>query len=88
MGQIHVNTMEYKFFTDLEELLNKCDLYDDERSFLEQLAEFMVFLEKDVIKDPRTIHERSFLKLKGKKLFGSYMKLIYDYQKKYLETKK
>ncbi len=76
------------FFAKLDELLNKCDLNNEERTFLEQLAEFMVFIEKDVNKDPRTIHERSFLKLKGKKLFGSYMKLIYDYQKKYLETKK
>lgn len=76
------------FFVKLDELLNKCDLNNEERLFLEQLAEFMVFLEKDVNKDPRTIHERSFLKLKEKKLFGSYMKLIYDYQKKYLETKK
>ena len=76
------------FFIKLDELLNKCDLNNEERSFLEQLAEFMVFLEKDVNKDPRTIYERSFLKLKEKKLFGSYMKLIYDYQKKYFETKK
>lgn len=77
-----------EFYTKLEELLNKSDLKDDERKFLEQLAEFMVFLEKDVCKDPRTIHERSFLKLKKKKLFGSYQKLIYDYQKNYLELKK
>ncbi len=76
------------FFAKLDELLNKCDLINEERSFLEQLAEFMVFLEKDINKDPRTIHERSFLELKRKKLFGSYMKLIYDYQKKYLETKR
>ena len=77
-----------EFYSKLEELLNKSDLKDDERKFLEQLAEFMVFLEKDVSKDPRTIHERSFPKLKEKKLFGSYQKLIYDYQKKYLESKK
>lgn len=75
------------FFAKLDELLNKCNLKNDEREFLEQLAEFMVFIEKDVSKDPRTIHERSFLKLKDKKLFGSYMRLIYDYQKKCLETK-
>ena len=74
------------FFTKLDELLRKCDLKNDEREFLEQLAEFMVFLEKDISKDPRTIHERSFLRLKEKKLFGSYQKLIYDYQKKYLEA--
>ncbi len=80
--------MEYEFYAALGKLLDNCTLSDDERKFLEQLAEFMVFLEKDVNKDPRTIHERSFLKLKRKKLFGSYMKLIYDYQKKYLETKK
>lgn len=55
-----------EFYSKLEELLNKSDLKDDERKFLEQLAEFMVFLEKDVSKDPRTIHERSFLKLKEK----------------------
>ena len=79
--------MEYEFYTALGKLLENCTLSDDERKFLEQLAEFMVFLEKDVNKDPRTIHERSFLKLKGKKLFGSYMRLIYDYQKKCLETK-
>lgn len=77
-----------EFYSRLEVLLNKSDLKDDERKFLEQLAEFMVFLEKDVSKDPRTIHERSFLKLKEKKLFGSYQKLIYDYQKKYIESKK
>lgn len=77
-----------EFFSKLDELLNKCDLKDDERIFLEQLAEFMVFIEKDVSKDPRTIHERSFLKLKEKNLFGSYQILIYDYQKKYLESKK
>lgn len=77
-----------EFYSKLEELLNKSDLKDDERKFLEQLAEFMVFLEKDISKDPRTIYERSFLKLKEKKLFGSYQKLIYDYQKKYLESRK
>ena len=74
------------FFAKLDDLLNKCDLKKDERDFLEQLAEFMAFIEKDVSKDPRTIHERSFLKLKEKKLFSSYQKLIYDYQKKYLEA--
>ena len=76
------------FFAKLDELLNKCNLMDDERIFLEQLAEFMVFLDKDVSEDPRTIHERSFLKLKEMKLFGSYQNLIYDYQKKYIESKK
>ena len=80
--------MEYEFYTALGKLLDNCTLSDDERKFLEQLAEFMVFLEKDVNKDPRTIHEHSFLELKRKKLFSSYMKLIYYYQKKYLETKR
>ena len=36
------------FFAKLDELLRKCDLKNDEREFLEQLAEFMVFLEKGV----------------------------------------
>lgn len=76
------------FYSKLDDLLSKCDLKDDETKFLEQLAEYMVFHEKDVSKDPRTLHERSFLKLKEKKLFGTYQKLIYDYQKKYLESKK
>lgn len=80
--------MEYDFFVDLEKLLGKCNLSDDERKFLEQLATFMVFLEKDISKDPRTIHERSFLKLKENKLFGSYQKLIYDYQTKHLRKDK
>ena len=39
-----------EFYSRLEVLLNKSDLKDDEREFLEQLAEFMVFLEKDVAK--------------------------------------
>lgn len=79
--------MEYTFYKKLDELLNKCNLKDDERLFLENLAEYMVFQEKEISKDPRTIHERSFLKLKEKQLFGSYQKLIYDNQKKHLESK-
>lgn len=73
-----------KFFIELNDLLDKCDLTSDERAFLEQLAEYMAFPDKDINGDPRTIHKRSFRRLKEKQLFGSYQKLIYDYQKKIL----
>ena len=35
------------FYKELDDLLNKCDLTNSERLFLEDLAEFMVYQEKD-----------------------------------------
>ena len=70
------------FYKELDDLLNKCDLTNSERLFLEDLAEFMVYQEKDKSKDPRTIFARSIGKLKeGKKLI-LYKQLIYKYQNK------
>lgn len=69
------------FFVELNDLLEKCDLPNEERLFLEELAEFMVFPERDSSKDPRNIFARSINALKEKKGFIKYKELIYNYQK-------
>ena len=75
------------FFTELNDLLDRCNLADDEKEFLEQLAEFMVFPDRDMNKDPRsnepkTLFSRSIRKLKEGKQLVPYKELIYEYQKK------
>lgn len=75
------------FFTELNDLLDRCNLADDEKEFLEQLAEFMVFPDRDMNKDPRsnepeTLFSRSIHKLRREKQLVPYKKLIYEYQKK------
>ena len=42
------------FFIELNDLLDRCNLADDEKEFLEQLAEFMVFPDRNIDKDPRS----------------------------------
>ena len=74
--------MTERFFIELNVFLNECDLPADERDFLEELAEFMVFPDRDKSKDPRTIFARSINALKEKRCFIRYKNLIYDYQKK------
>lgn len=69
------------FFKELDDLLNKCDLTNSERIFLEDLAAFMVFQGKDSSKDPRTIFARSIGKLKKERLLLDYKKLIYKYKR-------
>lgn len=78
---MHVFLMIDKFFIELDDLLNKCDLTNSERLFLEDLAEFMVYQEKDKSKGPRTILARSIGKLKEGKILIPYKQLIYKYQK-------
>ncbi len=56
------------FFTKLNDLLVKCDLADDEKEFLEQLAEFMVFPDRDTNKDPRKLLSRSIQKAEKSKV--------------------
>ena len=80
------------FFIELNDLLDRCNLADDEKEFLEQLAEFMVFPDRNIDKDPRsnepkTLFSRSVYKLKEGKQLIPYRNLIYEYQKK-IEKKK
>jgi len=74
--------MTEQFFNDLYDLLNNCELPNDERQFLEDLAVFMVFPDRDPSKDPRNIFARSINSLKTNKCFLKYKSLIYDYQNK------
>ena len=71
-----------QFYKDLDALLNTCELASDERQFLEELAEFMVFPDRDPSKDPRNVFARSINSLKSDGSFLKYKNLINDYQKK------
>ncbi len=75
--------MEYDFYKRLYDLFDKCDLNEEEKSFLEHLAEFIVFPNQDKNQDPRTLFGRSIHKLKEGKQFLSFKELINDYQKKF-----
>jgi hypothetical protein len=75
--------MTDKFFIELNDLLEKCDLPKDEKEFLEELAEFMVFPDRDPNKDPRNVFARSIKALKDKRHFIEYKNLIYNYQNEF-----
>jgi hypothetical protein len=74
--------MTEHFYKDLDALLNTCELASDERLFLEELAEFMVFPDRDPAKDPRNVFARSINSLKKNKCFLNYKNFIYEYQRK------
>ena len=71
-----------QFYKDLDALLNTCKLQSDERLFLEELAAFMVFPDRDPSKDPRNVFARSINSLKRNKCFINYKNLIFNYQRK------
>lgn len=72
--------MMEQFYNDLNALLKTCELADDERCFLEELAAFMVFPDRDPSKDPRNVFARSIHSLKSNKCFLKYKNLINEYQ--------
>lgn len=74
--------MTEQFFNDLDALLNTCELASDERLFLEELAVFMVFPDRDPSKDPRNVFARSINSLKKNQCFLRYKNLINEYQRK------
>jgi len=69
-----------QFYKDLDALLNTCELAREERLFLEELAEFMVFPDRDPSKDPRNVFARSIKTLKSNECFLKYKNLINDYK--------
>ncbi len=75
--------MEYEFYNKLYSLLDNCNLNDEEKSFLEHLAEFIVFPNHDKCQDPRTLFGRSIHKLKEERKFLSYKELINEYKMKF-----
>ena len=71
-----------RFFIELNELLDKANMEGEEKRFLEELAEFMVYPDRDPQKDPRSVFSRSVKQLKQIGLYNNYKALIYNYQKK------
>ncbi len=69
------------FWSKLDELLEGCNLQQDEKRFLEDVAGYLV--DKDPQNNPRTLASRSFRKLKETgNLYADYRNLIKEYQKK------
>lgn len=71
-----------RFFIELNELLEKANLQGEEKYILEELAEYMVYPDRDPQKDPRSVLSRSIKQLKQSGLYNKYKVLIYNYQKK------
>ena len=69
------------FWAKLNDLLSGCNLLEDEKRFLEDLAGYLV--DKDPQQNPRTLVSRSFRKLKDTgNLYADYKNLIKEYQQK------
>lgn len=63
------------------DLAKKCDLNEEETTFLQELAEYLAFPDENKI-NPEDLPRRALRKLKEKRCFAEYQGLVREYMEK------